>query len=122
MVETTPASANWSARDRVVGALVVTYLALQLALPTLMLFRPRTQRFGWQMFTSAPVLPRLVLHRAAGAPDTLDVNNYFAVRRPELQADHLDLLAAHICRVAGDATLVELWVGRDSTPRRHPCP
>lgn len=87
-----------------------------------MLFRPRVQRFGWQMFTSAPLLPKLVVHRTSGGRDTLDVDRYFAMRRPELAPGHLDLVGPHVCRVTRDATLVELWVWRDSAPHLHPCP
>lgn len=117
-----PTPRSWSAQDRLVGAVVVTYLALQLAVPTVMLFRPRTQRFGWQMFTAAPVLPRLVLHRTTGRRDTVEVDRYFAIRRPELAPGDLDFVAPHVCRVTPDATLVELWVRRDSAPRLYACP
>ena len=95
---------------------------MQVAVPAVLLFRPRPQRFGWQMFTNAPVLPRLVLHRTTGRRDTVDVDLYFAVRRPELARGDLDLVASHVCRVTEDATAVELWVRRDSAPRLHECP
>ena len=116
-----PASPDWSARDRLVAAVVVTYLVLQLLVPAIMLFRPRPQRFGWQMFTSVPVVPRLVLHRTTGRRDTVDVNRYFAIRRPEVALGGLGLVASHVCRVTPDAVLVEVKVPPDSVPRLHPC-
>jgi len=117
-----PTSPRWSARDRLVGAVVVTYLVLQLVVPAVMLFRPRPQRFGWQMFTNAPVLPNLVLHRTTGRRDTVDIDRYFAIRRPELAQGDLGLVGAHVCRVSRDVALVELRVRPDSAPRLHECP
>ena len=114
-------SSSWSARDRLVAAVVLIYLVLQVGVPTAMLFGPRPQRFGWQMFTNVPVLPTLVLHHAGGRPDTVGVDRYFARRRPELTPGELDRLPLHVCRVTDDVTLVELRVSRDSTPRRYPC-
>ncbi len=116
------ASPGWSTRDRLVGAVVVAYLVLQLVVPAVMLFRPRPQRFGWQMFTNAPVLPKLVLHRTTGRRDTVDIDPYFAIRRPELSPGDLDLVGAHVCRVTPDVALVELRVRPDSAPRLHQCP
>ena len=101
-----PASSDWSARDRVVAAVVVTYLALQLIVPAVLLFFPRPQRFGWQMFTAAPVIPRLVLHRTTGRRDTVDINRYFAVRRPELAQGTYQVFARVGTKVSGPATLV----------------
>jgi hypothetical protein len=117
-----PTSPRWSARDRLVGAVVVTYLVLQLVVPAVLLFSPRPQRFGWQMFTNAPVLPKLVLHRTSGRRDTVDIDRYFAIRRPELAHSDLGLAAAHVCRVIQDVALVELQVRPDSAPRLHECP
>ena len=116
-----PAFSSWPARDRFVAAVVVTYLALQLLVPAVMLFRPRPQRFGWQMFTNVPVFPWMVLHRNTGRRDTLDINRYFAMRRPELALGDLGFVATHVCRVTPDAALVELTVPPDSTPRLYPC-
>ena len=116
-----PASPEWSARDRLVAAVVVTYLVLQLLIPAIMLFRPRPQRFGWQMFSSVPVVPRLVLHRTTGRRDTVDINRYFAIRRPELALGDLGFVMAHVCRVTPDAAQVEVTVLPDSAPRLQPC-
>lgn len=118
---TSPAPSAWSSRERLAGAIVIGYLAVQLTLPVVLLFYPRPQRFGWQMFTNAPVIPQLVLHRTGGRRDTVDINRYFAVRRPELLRSDLDLLPAHVCRVTPDAAAVELQIRRDSLPRFHPC-
>ena len=114
-------SASWSARDRLVAAVIIVYLVLQVGVPTVLLLRPRPQRFGWQMFTNAPVIPTVVVHRSSGRGDTVDVDRYFARRRPELTPGELDLLAPHVCRVTDDAALVEISVRRDSPPRRYPC-
>jgi hypothetical protein len=95
---------------------------LQLAVPAVLLFRPRPQRFGWQMFSSATVVPTLVLHRATGRRDTVDINLYFAVRRPELARGDLELVGSHVCRVTHDAAAVELRIRPDSAPRLHRCP
>ena len=111
----------WSSRERRAAAIVIGYVVVQLALPIVLLFHPRPQRFGWQMFTNAPVIPQLVLHRAGGSRDTVDVNRYFAVRRPELARSDLELVPSHVCRVTPDAAAVELWIRRDSLPRVHPC-
>lgn len=116
-----PASPDWSARDRLVAAVVVTYLALQLIVPAVLLFFPRPQRFGWQMFTAAPVIPRMVLHRTTGRRDTVDINRYFAIRRPELALGDLGFVTSHVCRVTPDAALVEVTVPPDSALRLHPC-
>jgi hypothetical protein len=73
------------------------------------------------MFTAAPVIPRLVLHRTTGRRDTVDINRYFAVRRPELALGDLGFVMSHVCRVTPDAALVEVTVPPDPAPRLHPC-
>jgi hypothetical protein len=109
-------------RDRLIGALVVMYLLVHLAVPMVMLFRARPQRFGWQMFTTEPVFPWLVIHRRTGARDTVDANIYFANRRADLATGFLHLVGPHVCRVTAGVTVVELWLRRDSAPRLHSCP
>jgi hypothetical protein len=99
------------------------YLLVHLAVPTVMLFRAGPQRFGWQMFTTEPVFPLLVIHRRTGARDTVDANTYFANRRPDLATGYLNLVGPHVCRVTAGAIAVELWLlRRDSAPRLHSCP
>jgi hypothetical protein len=98
------------------------YLLVHLAVPTVLLFRARPQRFGWQMFTTGPVFPWLVIHRRSGARDTVDANTYFANRRADLATGYLHLVPPHVCRVTAGATMVEFWLRRDSAPRLHSCP
>ncbi len=122
MTDAPAVSPHWSPRQRLAAGIVITYLLLQIAVPAILLFRHRPQRFSWQMFTTAPIIPSLVLHRTTGRRDTVDVNSYFAVRRPELSRSDLELLPSHVCRVTPDAGLIEFRMWRDSAPRLLACP
>ena len=122
MTAATARIARWSTRDRVRATIVVSYLVLQVAVPAVMLFGSRPQRFSWHMFTTAPIVPSLVLYRLPGGRDTVDVNAYFAVRRPELTESDLARLPAHICRITPDVRRVELRLRRDAMPQVYSCP
>lgn len=99
---------RWTPRDVVIAVLAVAFLAAQLAVPAALLFRPRPQRFGWQMFSSAPGTPAVVGRWADGTRHTLDLDSYFAFLRGDIGPSYAGLLPAHICRVTPGLAAVEL--------------
>jgi hypothetical protein len=113
---------SWSGRERVVASLVVLYLFVQVLVPTVMLVRPRPQRFGWQMFASVPRFPWLVLHRQSGARDTVPLETYFANRRADIDTGFLALVPPHVCRVLPDVEAVEIRLPGDTATIAARCP
>ncbi len=79
------------------ATLVVGFLTLQVVVPTLLLFGARPVRFGWQMFAAHTRAPAFVVERADGSRAVIDVDDYFAMRRGDLDPTVFDRFPAHLC-------------------------
>jgi len=79
------------------AALAVGFLTLQIVVPTWLLFGARPARFGWQMFAAHTRAPAYVVERADGSRTLVDVDDYFAFRRGDLDPAVFDRLSAHLC-------------------------
>ncbi len=114
-------SVHWSWRSRAAAAFVVGYVAVQLLVPAGLLFLPRAQRFGWQMYSSAHPTPVLVALRGGGARDTLDIDHYLAFRRGDMSRDYAVRLAWHVCRIDRDVEAIEVRRIPDRPASLQPC-
>lgn len=94
-----PRSTGWDRRTVVVAALLAIFLAWQVAVPTAALLGPRPQRFGWQMYSTFPDLPRAWTIDAAGVETSVEVKQYFAQLRAEV--DFAAALRAGLCDASG---------------------
>ncbi len=103
------------------AALSLVFLSLQVAVPTALLFGPRPARFGWQMFSAHTTAPVFAVEHADGSRALVDVDDYFAFRRGDLDPAVFDRLPAHLCRI--DATVVTVYERRpgETTIEAHPC-
>jgi hypothetical protein len=111
----------WTRRDAISAALGVAFLVVQLAVPTALLFGPRPQRFGWQMFSAAPGTPTLVGRRVDGSRETLSLEPYFAFLRGDIGPSYAELLPGHICRVTPGFVAVELHHTPGVVAAEHAC-
>lgn len=90
---------GWDRRALVVAAFLAIFLVWQVVVPTAALLGPRPQRFGWQMYTTFPDLPRAWTIDAAGVQTPVEVNRYFAQLRAEV--DFASALRAGLCDASG---------------------
>ena len=70
-------------RTKLVAALVVAYVAAQLALPTIGLFEPRPARWGWQMYSVAQAAPEAWGFDANGQRQPINLVGRLAVLRAD---------------------------------------
>lgn len=94
-----PSAAGWNRRTIAVAAFVAAFLVWQLAVPTAALFAPRPQRFGWQMYSAFPDLPKAWVVNAAGAETPVEVKQFFGQIRGEI--DFAAALRAGLCDASG---------------------
>jgi hypothetical protein len=92
-------SAGWDRRTLAVAAFLAVFLVWQLVIPTAALFGPRPQRFGWQMYSTFPDLPKAWTIGATGIETQVDVTEYFAQIRGEV--DFAAALRAGLCDASG---------------------
>lgn len=103
------------------AVLSLAFLTLQVAVPTVLLFGPRPARFGWQMFSAHTTAPAFAVEHADGSRALVDVDDYFAFRRGDLDPVVFDRLPVHLCRI--DPTVVTVYERRpaETTIEAHPC-
>jgi hypothetical protein len=89
----------WNRRTLLVAALLALFVVWQLAMPTAALFGSRPQRFGWQMYSTFPQLPKAWTIDAAGVETPVEVKRYFAQLRAEV--DFAGALRAGLCAATG---------------------
>jgi hypothetical protein len=102
MTTQTPSSAGTAGLDRrtlVVAAFIAIFLVWQLVVPVAALLGPRPQRFGWQMYSTFPELPKAWSVDAAGVETPLEVKQFFAQLRAEV--DFAAALRAGLCDASG---------------------
>lgn len=106
-------------RTLIAAVFVVLFLAWQLLVPAAMLFMQRPARFGWQMYSALPDLPRAWLLDAAGRDTAVDVSTLFAKDRAEI--DYAVALRAGLCDLPGTVA-VKLWRPDEPSPELIECP
>jgi hypothetical protein len=94
-----PIAALLSRRSYVAATVVVLFLVWQLAMPTAALFGPRPERFGWQMYSAFPELPKAWTIDAKGAETSVEVKQFFGQLRAEI--DFAAALRAGLCDATG---------------------
>jgi hypothetical protein len=112
-------TARWDRRTRITAALVVLFVAWQLLVPAAMLFTQRPARFGWQMYSALPDLPRAWLLDAAGRETPVELSPQFAEARAEI--DYGAALRAGLCNLPGTVA-VKLWEPDEPSPELIECP
>jgi hypothetical protein len=106
-------------RTQIIAAFVVLFVAWQLLVPAAMLFAQRPARFGWQMYSALPDLPRAWLLDAAGHETAVEVSTLFAKDRAEI--DYAAALRAGLCDLPGTVA-VKLWEPDAASPELIECP
>lgn len=89
------ARTRWSAQNMLVALFVIAFIVIQLAVPVLALAQPRPARYGWQMYTAVPSLPRVTVEDADGRTQSVDVTDLVA--RGRAAADFSAALVDHLC-------------------------
>ncbi len=99
------------------------YLTVQIVVPAALLLGPRPARFGWQMFAAHTVAPAFAVEHADGRRALVDVDDFFAFRRGDLDPAVFDHLPAHLCRL--DPSITTVYERRVPDPAApidaHPC-
>jgi len=103
------------------AVIVVAFLTLQFLVPTVLLFHRRPARFDWQMFAAHTRAPAYAVERADGSRALVDVDDYFAFRRGDLDPAAFDRLPAHLCAV--EPSIVTVYEQRvpQGTIEAHAC-
>jgi hypothetical protein len=106
---------------RVRATLCLAFLTLQVGVPAVRLLGPRPARFGWQMFAAHTTAPAFAVEHADGSRALVDVDDYFAFRRGDLDPAVFDRLPPHLCRL--DPTVVTVYERRptETSIEAHPC-
>ncbi len=96
------------------------WLALQLVVPTALLFAPsRPRPFGWQMYSATRPTPAFTLEWPGDSTGLLDINALLPRRRGEIA--YARYVPPHLC--AQDSTLRSVVVTeRGKAPSRVMCP
>lgn len=103
------------------AALGLAFLTLQVIVPAALLFARRPARFGWQMFAAHTTAPMFAVEHADGSRALVDVDDYFAFRRGDLDRSVFDRLPAHLCAL--DPTVATVYERRPPalTIEAHAC-
>ena len=106
-------------RRRLLAAVIVAFVALQVAVPTLMLFQERAARFGWQMFSGARSDAEFVLVDRLGVERKVEVGDYVGKQRAEI--DFEAVLPPYLCEREPDAVLVRMLTPDGRGEKEEPC-
>ncbi|HET7521610.1 MAG TPA: hypothetical protein VFK61_08760 [Candidatus Limnocylindria bacterium] len=90
-------------RQVAVPLFIAAFLGVQLLVPVVQLFGPRPQRFGWQMYSALPEVPRVFAIQADGVEREVDLARLFAVQRSEI--NYVAALQAGACDATGAAAI-----------------
>ena len=98
---------------------ICLYLAVQIAVPAMLLFADRPMRFGWQMFTGSrlPWFYRLASDGTRTQVPLEEVREIVGVIRSEL--DYERYVPPQLCQRQPSAVAIESARGRQV--RRWPC-
>ena len=91
-------------RQRLILVFCIGFVAIQLAVPVRQLMAPRLARWGWQMYSVAHPQPVFLSVSASGAETPLDLIEYLASARPDL--DLAAMLPPHVCRLRPELAAV----------------
>ena len=94
------------------------YLALQITVPVVQLFRPRPARFAWQMFSGISVPLRVEVKSGTDTRD-IDLHEIVGNWRGDLDAEKH--LPPFLCRRFPESTSVLLYYIESDDPREIPC-
>ena len=100
-----------------VAAVLVAFLAVQLALPVIGLYGARPARFGWQMYSVAQAAPQAWAEGTDGALTRIDLAGRLAV----LRADTRDTNAIGRALCAGGSYAAVVIHFADEPMERVPC-
>lgn len=78
-------------------AAAIAFLVAQLALPAYMLFQPRTQRFGWHMYSGVPAPGRITLVYDNGNERPSALGSWLAKMRAEMREPERRVIVSGIC-------------------------
>jgi hypothetical protein len=90
---------GWNRHKLAVAAFVAIFLAWQLVVPAAALLGSRPQRFGWQMYSAFPDLPKAWTIDATRVETPVDVKQYFAQIRGEV--NFAAALRSGLCDASG---------------------
>lgn len=100
---------EWRKNRVVTGAVLLAFLAVQLAIPITRLSSERGERFGWQMYSAVKPAPDFEVISAGGERAAIDLDDY--VVSPRLDVDITGHLPQHLCTVIPRAVEVSWEVG-----------
>jgi hypothetical protein len=109
-----------SAREKLLTAVIVLHLAIQVTVPVWQLSAPRPARFGWQMYSALNMPRQYVVVKADGTSSVVDLGRYVAQLRAEL--DLRDILPRAVCARDPDAVEVTFRVLPELVDRSYRCP
>jgi len=91
-------------RDRLVPAVIVVLLAVQVGVPAWQMRKPRPVRFGWQMYAGIAEPFSFTAVRAGGEREDVRIADYLANHRGDIAVS--SVLPPEIC--ARDREVVEV--------------
>jgi hypothetical protein len=106
-------------RQRLILGFCIGFMAIQVAVPIRQLMAPRLARWGWQMYSAALPQPVFLSVSANGAETPLDLIEYVASARPDL--DLPAMLPAHVCRLRPELAAVRYRYSGGGT-EEYRCP
>lgn len=98
--------------NQLIAGFFFVFLALQIAIPTLLLTATRPARWGWQMYSAFAVAPEISLQKVDGNVERLVLKDHLAnVRYEMLQPGKL---LPHLCALSSDVAAVQFHI-QDAT-------
>jgi hypothetical protein len=110
--------ARLTPRTALAAAFIAIFLALQVAVPAIALFGPRPARFGWQMYSALPPVPKAWTVAADGSEKPVDLATLFAAQRAEI--DYESVLREGLCDATG-ANAIRIQATEDAPIEEIAC-
>jgi hypothetical protein len=96
------------------------YLTVQIAVPAIMLARPRPARFGWQMFAGLRSLETYSVVRRDASTELIQLSSFFGNPRLDTEID-MPAFLLRICARRPDATAVRFKNALSGKTRDYVC-
>ena len=90
---------GWNPRTLAAAAFIGMYILWQVVVPASALLASRPARFGWQMYSARPDLPKAWATDASGLETPIDMEQVFAQVRAEI--DFSAALRSAVCASSG---------------------
>jgi hypothetical protein len=100
---------GWTVPRVAAAIFFVGFLSVQLLVPALVRSDSRPARFGWRMYSTAPLEVQVTAVLRDGSRRPIEPRDHLPGLRADV--DFASSLAPYLCRTLGDAARIEVRIG-----------